>query len=884
MARSLLEAAAQVHSAARRCCIAFANYCCPRIDECAEAMCCPPDDEVEALLAAAVLPAMKAEIKAGAETETFTLEVAGMDCPDCLSKVRRVFDALPGTKITRMDYVRALVEAERETSAAEPEIIGRFVTRATGFPIRVIYSSAKGSGGTVVPITFSRMPPADVLDSYETADVRPRKTGGEVDFVFSRDGASPRDIVSRLQDYGAALAPPMLSRQEQRINADVRALALRTGLSILLTIPILVLVWAPIPNKGSLGHRAAEFALATGVLAAAYPIYVGSLRTLWYLRRADLGVLTSVSTLTTYLFSVVAFAFQAAGHPIAEPFFETLGLLVSLIYLGRTIQASTRKAALGAISSLAKLQPTTAEVVTANGVEAVDVRLLFYNDVIRVTAPAVVPTDGTIFSGSADIDESAITGESVPVLRAQGQAVHAGTTLIEGSVDVAVARLVGENSLASVIQAVMDAQSSASRFGDFADRMAEWLLPIASAASVISFLVWLFVSHYVRRHPWGRSVIDAVTYAIAIMAVSCPCALTLAVPTISATCMAMSVKDGIVFRSSDALLSLSTIRRIAFDKTGTLSLGTLSVVEAYTGDALGAELVSAMTSASRHPVSVAVNQYLAANTSPGADFVDPADPGLAIEYTVVPGGGVAGAFYGYPVLGGSAVFTGTASNPTVKAYLDKGLTVFVVTVGGHLVAAYGLADKARGGASELVSDLTTSGVAVSVLSGDHQAAVAAFASRIGLDPSAAFGGLSPEGKADAIASLQADSPVAFVGDGVNDSIALSLADVGIGMGSGTDAAVLASDVVLLGTDIKRMLSAAIGIAGIGRVLALAAIAWCGVYFTAAILLASGAAVDFRIPPQYAGLGELVSVLPVLLLAVVAKVWGWAAARRRAAKA
>lgn len=304
-------------------------------------MCCPPDDEVEALLAASVLSAPKAEIKAGAETETFTLEVAGMDCPDCLSKVRRVFDALPGTKITRMDYVRALVEAERETTAAEPEIIGRFVTRATGFPIRVIYSSAKGADGTVVPIMFSRMPPADVLASYETADVRPRKVSGEVDFVFARDGASPRDIVSRLSDYGAAIAPPLLSGQEQRINADVRALALRTGLSILLTIPILLLVWAPIPNKGSLGHRAAEFALATGVLAPAYPIYAGSLRTLWYLRRADLGVLTSVSTLTTYIFSVVAFAFQAAGHPIAEPFFETLGLLVSLIYLGRTIQAST---------------------------------------------------------------------------------------------------------------------------------------------------------------------------------------------------------------------------------------------------------------------------------------------------------------------------------------------------------------------------------------------------------------------------------------------------------------------------------------------------------------------------------------------------------------
>lgn len=155
--------------------------------------------------------------------------------------------------------------------------------------------------------------------------------------------------------------------------------------------------------------------------------------------------------------------------------------------------------------------------------------VLFYGDLIRVTVGEVIPTDGVIFSGSADIDESAITGESVPVLRTTGQSVHAGTRVIEGSIDIAVSRLVGENSLASVIQAVMDAQSSSSRFSDVADRMAAWLLPLASAAAIISFLVWLFVMHYVRHEPWGRSVIDAVTYAIAIMAVSCPCALTLAV-------------------------------------------------------------------------------------------------------------------------------------------------------------------------------------------------------------------------------------------------------------------------------------------------------------------------------------------------------------------
>jgi len=341
----------------------------------------------------------------------------------------------------------------------------------------------------------------------------------------------------------------------------------------------------------------------------------------------------------------------------------------------------------------------------------------------------------------------------------------------------------------------------------------------------------------------------------------------------------MGVKDGVVFRSSEALLSLSAVRSFAFDKTGTLSLGTLSIVEAFTGDAhdLTTQLVTHMTSSSRHPVSVAVNQYL--STGQGDN-----QPTFDIEYTNVPGGGMRGDFYGFPVLGGSASFTNTAQHPLVKGYLESGYTVFVVTVGGKLVAAFGLADKERSGTVRLVNALAArnGGSTVTILSGDHQAAVSAFARRIG--SAQAMGGLSPSGKAETITDLQAPkgtsnekTKVAFVGDGVNDSIALSRADIGIGMGSGTDAAVLASSVVLLGTDLYRTMMAALDLAASARFHAIVALAWCGIYFTVAILLASGATVNARIPPQYAGFGEMVSVAPVLLLAVSA--WAWRKVQR-----
>lgn len=333
--------------------------------------------------------------------------------------------------------------------------------------------------------------------------------------------------------------------------------------------------------------------------------------------------------------------------------------------------------------------------------------------------------------------------------------------------------------------------------------------------------------------------------------------------------MAMGVANGVVFRSSEALLKMSTIQSFAFDKTGTLSLGTLSTLEAHMASRMAAQLTAHMTAASRHPVSVAVNQHLVVIGGEGGE--DAAFD--EITYEAVPGGGLRGEFYGYPVLRGSAVFTGTQAHPIVKGYIDAGLTVFVVTVGNRLVAALGLADKPRPGA-ERAAALVPSPV---ILSGDHQAAVSAFAARLGVTD--ARGALLPTAKAAAISQLQTQhGSVVFVGDGVNDSVALTAADIGIAMGSGTDAAVLASEVVLVGSNIGRMLASALTLGRIARATALAALTWCGVYFIATIVLASGAAVNFRIPPQWAGLGEVISVAPIVGLALVARVWGGLARR------
>jgi Cu2+-exporting ATPase len=427
----------------------------------------------------------------------------------------------------------------------EPDGIARFVARASGFGVTVLNSTSKTDGSTLVlPVHFEILPPADPLAKYDHRPVHVARDikAGDIEFFIPGNGSDnpePRRLLREMERYRPSLVSSTSDRHRKRIDRDATLVALRTAASAVLTVPILVLVWATkLPDHGSIAYRAAEFALATGILVVAEPIYSGSFRSVWYLHEADLGVLTTVSTLVTYIFSAVAFAFQVAGRPFADPFFETLALLITLVFLGRTLQAYTRKAAYIATTQVSTLQPAQATVVNESQgrdplLETVDARLLHYDDIIRIESGQVVPTDGIIVTGTADLDEATMTGESLPVTRTTGSTAMAGTTVLQGTIDICVTRLTCNNSLSSMVQALSRAQNSTSKYQDFADRMASILLPIASGIAIASCVIWLLVSHYVRDRTWADSAVEGVRYLIAVMAVACPCALALAVSRVN---------------------------------------------------------------------------------------------------------------------------------------------------------------------------------------------------------------------------------------------------------------------------------------------------------------------------------------------------------------
>lgn len=328
--------------------------------------------------------------------------------------------------------------------------------------------------------------------------------------------------------------------------------------------------------------------------------------------------------------------------------------------------------------------------------------------------------------------------------------------------------------------------------------------------------------------------------------------------------MATTVGDGVLFRSVQALLQVHSVTSMAFDKTGTLSQGIMAVQQTcFDTDPLSVRLLRAITAASTHPVSATVKRYL--DDLPTAKDDIGACAKLE-EVEIVPGQGVSASFYGFPLLAGNASFTRSDQHPLVQRYLLSGLTILVVTLGGQLIGLFGMKDQPRPGAHQLIADLEREGKTVSLVSGDNPSAVHAFATDLGIAPSATHAAQSPTSKAKVVDSLREQQQgrkgkVAFIGDGINDMIALASADFSIATGSASNAS---SQIIILASDIPRAMRTILTTSRMARNHVVASLGICGLYFAVAILLASGVT-GWRIPPAYAGLGELVSIMPVLLV-------------------
>ena len=582
-------------------------------------------------------------------------------------------------------------------------------------------------------------------------------------------------------------------------EADQRRQRNRLIVGAVLSVPVLLggmshlLPWVP----SALRDPWLLLALTTPVqFWVGWQFHRGFLHDLRYLN-ASMATLVSVGTNAAYFFSVAVtlwpHAFPQHG---AMTYFDVSAVVVTLVVLGRWLEAGARGRTSEAIRRLVSLAPRTARVVRDGAEVDVPTADVQVGDFVRIRPGERVPVDGVVTEGASTIDESMLTGESLPVEKTLESKVFAGTVNRTGSFVFRASRVGSETALARIVKLVAEAQGSRAPIQRLADRVAAIFVPIVLGIAALTFLAWWAFGP-------APSALYALTNAVAVLVIACPCAMGLATPTAIMVATGRGAELGILVKSATALELLDRVNTIVFDKTGTLTIGRLVVTDVIVAAGSGASedevlaLAAAAEQGSEHPLGEAI-------------VARAKERGLALppigEFTTVPGQGIeAMASGGRGLLGNRRLMDVRgidveALAPQVRALASEGKTAVYLALGGRALGVIAVADELKPEAPEAIAALAQRDIDVAMLTGDARPTAEAVAARAGVKRVLAE--ILPEDKAGEIAKLQAEGRrVAMVGDGINDAPALARADVGIAMGSGTDVAIEAADVTLVRDDV-----------------------------------------------------------------------------------
>ncbi|KAI5245393.1 heavy metal translocatin [Aureobasidium subglaciale] len=811
------------------------------------------------------LPVVTADVdveKGNTGIEHVAIGISGMTCTGCERKLKRTLDTLSSISKLKTSLVLGRADFDLDSAVMSTADVIHHLERTTEFKCTEL--TTQGSEIYVLPDgelkTFLQQTWPAGVTSMEKANKR------SVRICFDARVIGARHLLQALQP-SARLAPYNGDDSLSAGNKHVRNVGLMTLLSAALTIPVLVLAWAPPPHK-PIVCGSVSLALASVVqIVVAGPFYPNAIKALVFSRIVEMDLLIVLSTSAAYIFSVVSFVYIVLNRPLSTgEFFETSTLLVTLIMVGHYVSALARQKAIESVA-MRSLQTTKAVLVTENPVaeSEIDARLLHYDDVFKVMPDSRIVTDGVVVSGVSEMDESMITGESKPVKKSAGSTVIAGSVNSFGTMLVRAIRLPGKNTISAIADMVDEAKLSKPKLQDIADKIASYFVPVIIGLSIVTFSIWVAVGITIRGQSATEATVQAITYAITVLIVSCPCAIGLAVPMVVVIANGIAAERGVFG---------SRVTHVVFDKTGTLTTGEPAVVvqEIILGDSATVQSqLLGVTTGIKHPVAVAVTSYLATQDVVAAEVTD---------VKSIAGKGIEAILDGdITIRVGNSRWLGVETHPQVQNLLSQGYTVFCVEIGHSLSAVFGLRDQPRPEAASVVKKLQERGISVSIVSGDDKNAVATTAFLLGV--STFHAQCSPASKRDFMQSIT-DIPegskrkpiTLFIGDGANDGPALAQATIGVHIAPSSstsdiasDAARAAADAVLLRPSLEGLLVlTAVSKAAVKRIVF--NFVWSFVYNLFVILLAGGAFVNVRIPPQFAGLGEVVSVVPVVVVAVM----------------
>jgi Cu+-exporting ATPase len=562
------------------------------------------------------------------------------------------------------------------------------------------------------------------------------------------------------------------------MNHDLPEEQLRPRLigSTILAVPVVALsmvMAAQFP-----GWQWVVLALATPIVFwGGYPFHTAALNSARH-GTSTMDTLVSIGTLAAYLWSAFVVITGSTGHGHGHVYFEVAAAVTVFLLAGRYAEAKAKRSAGSALRALLSLGAKEATVVRDGAEVRIPAGELAVGDVIVVRPGERVATDGTVIEGSSALDTSAMTGESVPTDVSTGDAVLGGAVNTYGRILLRASRVGADTQLAQMARMVVDAQTGKASIQRLADRVSAVFVPAVLVIAAVTVAGWLVTGH---------SVTAAFTAAVAVLIIACPCALGLATPTAILVGTGRGAQLGVLIKRPQVLETVRGIDTVVLDKTGTITTGRMTVgaVEAQPGEDADVVLTraAAVEAASEHPVAAAIvtaARERGLRLAPVTDFVND------------PGSGVSGAV------------DGTAVRVTRAADSD-GRTSVEVSWGGARRGVIRLADTIKPTSAEAIAELKALGITPMLLTGDNQAVAARVAAEVGIAASDVIAGVLPSQKADAISALQARGRrVAMVGDGVNDSVALATADIGMAMGTGTDAAIEAGDITLVRGDLRTV--------------------------------------------------------------------------------
>jgi Cu+-exporting ATPase len=681
---------------------------------------------------------------AAGHIQTMTLPVEGMTCASCVARVEKALKGVEGVERASVNLATEAVALSFDSAKTDVESLARAVEKS-GYKLVVSPAEAK--------------PSADVRSSLDSIESHQEQSYQRLkrDFIVSLVLALPVVLLSM------ASMMPWFRASVPLTTDEVNKILL------ILTTPVFFI-------SGRRFYKPA-----------------------WQLAKhfaADMNTLVAIGTAAAYLYSTVVALFPQwlpITVDLSAVYFDSSAVIIALILMGKTFEARAKRRSSDAIKKLVELQPKTARIIRNGSEREVPVEQVLVGDIITVRPGERIPTDGLLIRGASAVDESMITGESVPVEKQAGSRIVGGTINGTGSFEFRATAVGADTVVSHIMKLVEEAEGSKAPIQRLADSIASVFVPIVIGIAVVTFALWYFLA--------GVGFTIAMIDFIAVLVIACPCALGLATPTAIMVGTGKGASLGILIRNAESLERAHKIRSILLDKTGTLTKGKPSVTDvvALNGHAEQAVLsdAAALESKSEHPFAAAITEAAKRYSS----SLDGAD-----SFQSKTGYGITGNVNGRSVAVGSESMMKELSVDIVAAeravadFSRQGKTSVFVAIDGKLAGIIAVADEIRSESRGAVAEMKTMGLEVVLLTGDNDHAARAIADQAGIER--VFSRVLPDQKAAKVAELQGEGKtVAMVGDGINDAPALAQADVGIAVASGTDIAMETADVTLMKSDL-----------------------------------------------------------------------------------